>query len=1167
MAEAGGTSTQAGIRYQNSIAALHLGRMLDTRARGVGGRVTSVRVEAPEHVDDIVIRHADGASRYIQAKLNLRQGEAVWDGLWHSLSRQLATLSDVDRLGLTLGDPGSLATNLRECTLRTDGADASEWRGRLNVEQNSVIDAVEAILGYDDAQALLLFKRIDVEIVSEPMLERDLPPIWMPNVPEPARLHELLRDLAGGGARTRAVFDAAGVRHYLRDRHGIDIPEPESWGSQRYRTAVSATLQIAVPGTSIVRMVADGFIWPTATRPAADRKPDFDDEWGRWRSGVEPDGIDLSTFPSLELDKLVVVAGPGFGKSTLLLALTARVISLGLLPVLITAPDLSNSDLEVAEHIQAKVNGSYSVSIDWRHAADTGLVVLLVDGLDEVGADRRSVILDRLRRYSAVYPSVDWVLTVRDAAALSTPTEAKLVELLPLSDDAVRHFVSAYCPDDEDIHRRLHALFESQPEMRRLSRIPLFLTMLLATIGRTGRIPKNRTGVIENYLALLWDPARFKPSDRIATDPTVMRDVAQRAAFEALEKGEIGVSQRLLERMLPTQQVQASSRTVIEDLVKCGVLRRPEPSRYEFPFPIVQEYLAGCHLVEERANDIPRRLAALAKRPWAQAIQFALERHHDPAGIVDKLLDQPDDAFDTHMRLLGRCVVNGMKVTAKQRETITLRLLGLWDPDRYWSAQAVGNLIADGFAKPLAPELRERLFERRLLYSGSGRILCELADTSLTLEILRLFLSEGVALLLNLSEFQSEVDRIGREAFPLYIRAARVFSEIPDEIKGIATLIGHLSAANVDQKDVLDAVADDTLPVLIRTTALAKAQPGQPVTGAEILIRETLRETAFNVTSIAAAASLRGGVAPHTMIQWAQEVESTTGPQFIGEVISGCEPGRRWTLIEQVLSDSSLANAVREHALVFAMSFGSEEAFDELLKQFGNLKHEVVAATSALLGHFPTLRAAARLKAALEVRSWDAIERRSISSSLYTGLTGRLEIHSFSSGSMKATKIHPGSRLLTPLLSEWSNLGGYEACDALRMTLDLVRLGEGKALAEVRPRLAAALAAPKTGERDIHFQDYVIGNAVEILQDKRDPLTLGELEEIARTRTYNARSSALRAIAWQGTTEACDSLMGLYSELTEAPSKDSLLNALQTLASQLGLRVTVARDRLTINAF
>lgn len=51
MAEAGGATTQSGIYYQNSIAALYLGRLLDSSRTSVE-TIESVRVEAPEEVDD-----------------------------------------------------------------------------------------------------------------------------------------------------------------------------------------------------------------------------------------------------------------------------------------------------------------------------------------------------------------------------------------------------------------------------------------------------------------------------------------------------------------------------------------------------------------------------------------------------------------------------------------------------------------------------------------------------------------------------------------------------------------------------------------------------------------------------------------------------------------------------------------------------------------------------------------------------------------------------------------------------------------------------------------------------------------------------------------------------------------------------------------------------------
>lgn len=70
MTELGGPASQAGITYQNQIAALYLGDLLQWEQDG-RDRVVQVRVEAPAKVDDIVVRYADGHSRWLQAKLQL----------------------------------------------------------------------------------------------------------------------------------------------------------------------------------------------------------------------------------------------------------------------------------------------------------------------------------------------------------------------------------------------------------------------------------------------------------------------------------------------------------------------------------------------------------------------------------------------------------------------------------------------------------------------------------------------------------------------------------------------------------------------------------------------------------------------------------------------------------------------------------------------------------------------------------------------------------------------------------------------------------------------------------------------------------------------------------------------------------------------------------------
>src|SRR3546814_11322730 len=104
-----------------------------------------------------------------------------------------------------------------------------------------------------------------------------------------------------------------------------------------------------------------------------------------------------------------------------------------------------------------------------------------------------------------------------------------------------------------------------------------------------------------------------------------------------------------------------SADRLYDNAILCGLLRRHGCGRLAFPFPIVQEYLAARELGERHGDEIAARAARAAERPWAQAIQFALEQLPDASAIVRALLDRKDDAFASMARLLGCCIINVMR--------------------------------------------------------------------------------------------------------------------------------------------------------------------------------------------------------------------------------------------------------------------------------------------------------------------------------------------------------------------------------------------------------------------------------------------------------------------------------------------------------------------------
>src|SRR5665213_318715 len=214
MPERGGPTTQAGIFYQNTVAALYLGRLLDAQPQSDRERVTAVRVEAPSEVDDTVVEFADGHCAFIQAKITIHEGDAAWDTLWKHIARQFISgefRRGFDRLHLQFGSLMGAVENLPEiCERANSSVSYTEWQARLSRAQQELLTRIQPLLQLETTDLgiiLDLFKDIEVEIASQIHLDRDQVRYWVPssNVP-PQALFKFLRDRVAGESRIRSRF-------------------------------------------------------------------------------------------------------------------------------------------------------------------------------------------------------------------------------------------------------------------------------------------------------------------------------------------------------------------------------------------------------------------------------------------------------------------------------------------------------------------------------------------------------------------------------------------------------------------------------------------------------------------------------------------------------------------------------------------------------------------------------------------------------------------------------------------------------------------------------------------------------------------------------------------------------------------------------------------------
>src|SRR5437588_3375658 len=231
MPERGGPTTQSGIFYQNTVAALYLGRLLDPLPRRDADRVVEVRVEAPTDVDDTVVTFADGHRVYVQSKENIRETYEAWGTLWEHFAAQCESTTfqkGIDRLLLHIGEIQEEHHALRELCDRAHSSRVyDEWWARLTQRQQTLVNTIKPFLGQaaPGEEALLdFFRHVDVEIVPLTELERTRAPLWTPESNQSRdTLFRLLRDRVVGEARRRGIFTADPLRRTLEADNDVQL--------------------------------------------------------------------------------------------------------------------------------------------------------------------------------------------------------------------------------------------------------------------------------------------------------------------------------------------------------------------------------------------------------------------------------------------------------------------------------------------------------------------------------------------------------------------------------------------------------------------------------------------------------------------------------------------------------------------------------------------------------------------------------------------------------------------------------------------------------------------------------------------------------------------------------------------------------------------------------
>ncbi|WFU31491.1 hypothetical protein QA635_33970 [Bradyrhizobium brasilense] len=1158
MAESAGPSNQEGILYQNSVAAQYLAELLSLWPTPPGERVVEVRMEAPAHVDDMVVRYADGHRDWIQAKSSLRQSGEPWGDLWKSFADQAAsrTFGPDDRLVIAIGRRTGLSDRLQAIIDRASTSEsASELLARVGPDSARTYRAIEEVLP-DSVSPFRLLRCTQLRVLPLEDIEAWFARLDLGTasaVPRP--LLSNLRDMVGGAARLRGTFRALPLRIRLSQGFGTDLFEPREWGLAAYRGTLQRSTRVEVPGKGISAAVQDLVVWPRVRRRNAGPAQDFEDEIPRWDPDQGSGDVDLSRFPKADLARCILIAGPGMGKSTLISALVAGLVNTPIIPVEIPLGAFAANGESVMEFLQGPINREYSVRVDWQRLADQGLICVFFDGLDEVATSRRGPLLRKIGLFSSRFPDVPWLLTVRDPAALNGPLDGELLELQPFDNPEISSLVEKFKIWSPDLDRwNFTDDLKAYPDLARLARIPLFLSIMLASWSPNAVLPRKRADVIETYLGTLFDPGRHESQFLQTLTGTRLRQVAQALAFHSLEREEIGLSRRqALQAIALHADVPADA--VLGQLVAAGVLRSASDGRLQFSYPVVQEYLAAAHLVDKESHQIAVRIGDVVKRPWAQVLQFALELLADPTPHVKAMLDAQDDVFSTGLRLIGRCVANGAAVAPELRNEIGSRLARLWGESSYHIRERVGRLIVDAYADPLHPEVRKRLGWRWLLNSGAGEIISRTADPALTRAVVQQLFDRKLDRFMNLHGFKDALQAIASEVAARIATCARHPDVTANVVEGLVEFLRQISVSGADALPLAGMVHDVDLPLHLRLAARgAIADP--PDESSLSMARDGLEDREWKAQSAALrvfARCLDPAEAFGTILTDRDVTDEAKA--YLVEHMSMAlrDPATRGQVAGKILELPNLNPRHADILRIYRLRAGDRQAMRDMVERLDTLSSEMAQAVLISLNQFPEeaigLRALEKVQGRLDRPS----EIPGLSRAALIGLTERISHDGWSHYAIDPAGPHPSLEAWSIMFDRWIATNGLTKIERLRALSGLLK--HRPELIEGIRDIVFSAVDPDSSEWDEDQEGHHLRHGLDELRRMRVHLPLDLAEAFIRARRSNLHYAGVNVLEALATEAVLDRLLALYKQM-DRDRQSYMLGAIEVVASRLNITIT-----------
>ncbi|MBE1573877.1 NACHT domain-containing protein [Amycolatopsis roodepoortensis] len=356
-------------------------------------------------------------------------------------------------------------------------------------------------------------------------------------------------------------------------------------------------------------------------------------------------------------------------------------------PFLVKLRDFPNGPLPRGDELLTQPSSPQCGPIpsEWVHRQlESGHALLLVDGVDELVAQRRNAVRQWLRELLNGYPKLRVVVTSRPTAVGSrwlAHEGFRSVVLEPMTSADVQVFLRRWhsalldsvvepellpCrPEEVPGHlRSLLAQLQARTHLRALARSPLLCAMLCAlNLDRRARLPRDRLALYSAALEMLLERRDADRSvltgyqtEASANEKLVLLRVL---AWWLNENGRTEMSReqaltRMTDRLRGMPNIREDAENLLDHLIeRSGVIRQPVQGRVDFIHRTFQEFLAAREAIDRDSIDL---LVTRARSDlWRETVLMACAQGSEEqrGRLLSGILDQATRAAPKAARQLN----------------------------------------------------------------------------------------------------------------------------------------------------------------------------------------------------------------------------------------------------------------------------------------------------------------------------------------------------------------------------------------------------------------------------------------------------------------------------------------------------------------------------------